>query len=150
MPPVQQKTLEEERRFWHGESVKKLQVTVARVILALGIVVIVVLATVLMLTQPWGKLTVFLENPLDVGRAHVGLYIDGKLRAVFYLDGGVPYDKTFAVTRGAHSVGVDVSYSELLDIDGSIDYLEERTILLLHPQTVRLNVHHPSIGDSWY
>ena len=108
----------------------------------MGIVAIVVLAAVLMFTQPWGRLTVNLLNPTDVSVKHVSIYIDGKQRAVFYLGGGMSFEKAFAVTRGTHSVGIDVSRSDLLDIDGKVDYIEERTVLLLSPQTIRLDVHH--------
>ena len=114
---------------------KRPRGVISIVILAI-IVVIVVAASMLVFMAPLAtvQLVVLNEGQWSSQRVHVGIYLDGQVSEIVYIEAGSSYYDDFRLTRGTHSIGFDFSYSSFADIDGVVDLLYSFDVEFLSSQ----------------
>ena len=102
-------------------------------------VVILVVAPLLMYTQPWSKIEVLLNNRVP-NEAYVAIYLDGRLMVIQFAD---PVDQVigeFSLSAGSHRIGIDYSYVSAQDLDGRLDLMQTVSISPLSTQQVEFDL----------
>jgi len=115
------------------------------IIVILTIVVAIVIALAVIFTEPLGKIRLVLTNKDGYYRVHVGIYLDGKLKEIVYIEPRSSYTGVYKLARGTHNIGFDFSYYTgpgLKDIDGVVDVLHSFELTLLHPQTLSYSLSY--------
>ena len=87
-------------------------------------VVILVVAPLLIYTQPWSTIEVLLNNrmPNDV---HVAVYIDGRQMIIQFVGPVDQFLGEFSLAAGGHRIGIDYSYDfPSQDLDGQPELMQ--------------------------
>jgi len=87
-------------------------------------VVILVVAPLLVYTQPWSTIEVLLNNrmPNDV---HVAVYIDGRQVNIQFVGPVDQFLAEFSLVTGDHRIGIDYSYDfPVQDLDGQPELMQ--------------------------
>lgn len=103
-------------------------------------VVILVVAPLLMYTQPWSKIEVSLNNrvPNDV---HVAVYLDGRLMIIQFVGPVDQFVGEFSLAAGGHRIGIDYSYDfPAQDLDGKQELMQTVSISLLSTHRIEFDL----------
>lgn len=106
------------------------------IIMILTIIAVLIVVLAFVFIAPISRVRLVLENRDSSYQVHVGIYIDGKLKEIIYLDHGDQYTNAYQLSSGSHSVGFDFSYSSYDDIDGVVDELHTFQLALLRTLTL--------------
>lgn len=106
-------------------------------LLAVAIAVIVLTPLLILHTVPLCDLTIVIGAASET--VHFAVYLDGNLMDIDYVSPEDDFIKSYKLTRGTHTVGLDWCTGEDHP-DGAIELLKSFEIVVLHPQTMRFEI----------